>query len=119
VSCSYPRKDWYRFTTSDNKRFVSNEAVDLLDKLLRFDHQERLTAREAQDHPYFGMFFLLQYVTSLIAHSFRRTCLAYSKGRSNTVAVDAMSVRCVPSVLAILCIVHVSSKSESLELIVV
>jgi hypothetical protein len=33
---------------------VSNEAIDLLDKLLRFDHQERLTAREAQQHPYFG-----------------------------------------------------------------
>jgi serine/threonine protein kinase len=52
----YPRKDWYRFITTDNKRCVSNEAIDLLDKLLRFDHQERLTAREAQDHPYFGQF---------------------------------------------------------------
>jgi serine/threonine protein kinase len=52
----YPRKDWYRFITSDNKRCVSNEAIDLLDKLLRFDHQERLTAREAQQHPYFGRF---------------------------------------------------------------
>jgi serine/threonine protein kinase len=54
----YPRKDWYRFITTDNKRCVSNEAIDLLDKLLRFDHQERLTAREAQDHPYFGQFQL-------------------------------------------------------------
>jgi hypothetical protein len=52
--CRYPRKDWYRFITTDNKRCVSNEAIDLLDKLLRFDHQERLTAREAQQHPYFG-----------------------------------------------------------------
>jgi casein kinase II subunit alpha len=25
-----------------------------LDKLLRYDHQERLTAREAQAQPYFG-----------------------------------------------------------------
>ena len=25
-----------------------------MDKLLRYDHQERLTAKEAQAHPYFG-----------------------------------------------------------------
>ncbi|KAF8295427.1 hypothetical protein DL93DRAFT_2068386 [Clavulina sp. PMI_390] len=49
----YPRKPWSRFVTSDNQRFISNEAIDFLDKLLRYDHQERLTAREAQDHPYF------------------------------------------------------------------
>lgn len=38
----------------DNQRFISNEAVDFLDKLLRYDHQERLTAQEAMSHPYFG-----------------------------------------------------------------
>lgn len=32
---------------------VSPEAIDLLDKLLKYDHQERLTAREAMDHAYF------------------------------------------------------------------
>ena len=50
----YPRKPWSRFITSENQRYISNEAIDFLDKLLRYDHQERLTAREAQDHPYFG-----------------------------------------------------------------
>lgn len=49
----YQRKPWGRFVTSENQRFVSNEAIDFLDKLLRFDHQERLTAMEAMDHPYF------------------------------------------------------------------
>ncbi|KIJ21521.1 hypothetical protein PAXINDRAFT_164999 [Paxillus involutus ATCC 200175] len=49
----YPRKPWTRFVTSENQRYVSNEAIDFLDKLLRYDHQERLTAREAQAHPYF------------------------------------------------------------------
>ncbi|KAG7268127.1 hypothetical protein CRUP_010081 [Coryphaenoides rupestris] len=29
------------------------EALDLLDKLLRYDHQQRLTATEAMEHPYF------------------------------------------------------------------
>jgi casein kinase II subunit alpha len=50
---TYPRKPWSRFLTSDNQRYISNEAIDFLDKLLRYDHQERLTAREAQAHPYF------------------------------------------------------------------
>jgi serine/threonine protein kinase len=51
----YPRKPWTRFITSENQRYISNEAIDLLDKLLRYDHQERLTAREAQGHPYFSV----------------------------------------------------------------
>jgi len=38
----------------ENQRFISNEAIDFLDKLLRYDHQERLTAEESQEHPYFG-----------------------------------------------------------------
>ncbi|KAF4402011.1 hypothetical protein G4B88_017523 [Cannabis sativa] len=29
-------------------------AIDFLDKLLRYDHQDRLTAREAMAHPYFS-----------------------------------------------------------------
>jgi len=29
------------------------EAIDFLDKLLQYDHQARLTAREAMNHPYF------------------------------------------------------------------
>lgn len=49
----YQRKPWSRFITSENQRYISNEAIDFLDKLLRYDHQERLTALEAQDHPYF------------------------------------------------------------------
>ena len=32
---------------------LSLQALDLLDKCLRYDHQERLTAAEAQAHPYF------------------------------------------------------------------
>ena len=49
----YPRKPWSRFVTPENQHFVSDEAIDFLDKLLRYDHQERLTAQEAQSHPYF------------------------------------------------------------------
>jgi casein kinase II subunit alpha len=58
----YPRKPWSKFINSDNQRFVSNEAIDFLDKLLRYDHQERLTPLEAMDHPYFGMLLSLGFI---------------------------------------------------------
>ncbi|EAX89597.1 CMGC family protein kinase [Trichomonas vaginalis G3] len=35
------------------KDLVSPEALDLLDKCLRYDHQERITAADALKHPYF------------------------------------------------------------------
>lgn len=38
---------------SENQHLVSTEALDFLDKLLRYDHQTRLTARDAMEHPYF------------------------------------------------------------------
>ncbi|PIA15889.1 Pkinase-domain-containing protein [Coemansia reversa NRRL 1564] len=50
---TYPRKSWHRFVTIENQRFVSPEAIDFLDRLLRYDHMERLTAKEAMSHPYF------------------------------------------------------------------
>ena len=66
LSSRYPRKPWTRFITSENQRYISNEAIDFLDKLLRYDHQERLTAREAQAHPYFGEVCL--YVSSSLSN---------------------------------------------------
>lgn len=49
----HSRKRWEKFVNADNQHLVSPEALDLLDRLLRYDHQERLTAREAMDHSYF------------------------------------------------------------------
>lgn len=49
----HSRKRLERFVNNDNQHLVSQEALDFLDKLLRYDHQQRLTAREAMDHPYF------------------------------------------------------------------
>lgn len=37
----------------ERKEFAEEEAIDLLTNILRFDKQERLTAREAMEHPYF------------------------------------------------------------------
>ena len=70
----YPKKPWHSFINAENQRFVSNDAIDFLDKLLRYDHQvrfttykqtgrtrkltcapqERLTAEEAMGHSYFA-----------------------------------------------------------------
>ena len=50
----HSRKRWDSFVDSENQHLVSPEALDLLDKLLRYDHQERLTALEAMEHAYFS-----------------------------------------------------------------
>ena len=46
-------KRWERFVHSENQHLVSPEALDFLDKLLLYDPQSQLTAREATEHPYF------------------------------------------------------------------
>lgn len=51
----YPRKPWSRFVNKDNMPYTPDLAIDFLDKLLKYDHQERLTAKEAMDHPYFNV----------------------------------------------------------------
>jgi len=50
----HSRKRWERFVNKENQHLVSSEAMDFLDRLLRYDHQERLTAQEAMEHPYFA-----------------------------------------------------------------
>lgn len=60
ILCRHSRKRWERFVHSENQHLVSPEALDFLDKLLRYDHQSRLTAREAMEHPYFCKYPLLR-----------------------------------------------------------
>ena len=47
------KKEWKSFINSKNKYLVSDDALDLLDKLLKFDQEERIKASEALKHPYF------------------------------------------------------------------
>uniref|UniRef100_A0AAR2IHL4 non-specific serine/threonine protein kinase n=1 Tax=Pygocentrus nattereri TaxID=42514 RepID=A0AAR2IHL4_PYGNA len=56
------RKRWEQFVQTENQHLVSPEALDLLDKLLRYDHQQRLTATEAMEHPYFCELTRLSFV---------------------------------------------------------
>lgn len=53
-SYSHLKLPWARFITADTRLNASHEALDLLDRLLRYDHYERLTAAEALSHSYFS-----------------------------------------------------------------
>lgn len=48
-----PRKPWSSFVNDKNRFLIDDEVVDLVDNLLRYDHKERLTAKQALDHPFF------------------------------------------------------------------
>lgn len=49
----HPRKPWSKFVNAQNDALVTEEALDLLGQMLRYDHAERITPREAMEHPYF------------------------------------------------------------------
>ncbi|KAM7532682.1 hypothetical protein Aperf_G00000130619 [Anoplocephala perfoliata] len=44
---------WANLITKDNENFVNVEAIDLLEKLFQYNPENRLSANEALDHPYF------------------------------------------------------------------
>ncbi|GAA5885139.1 hypothetical protein JCM16303_005872 [Sporobolomyces ruberrimus] len=47
-------KPWTKLVTAENSKYISVEALDLVDKLLQYDHAARPTAVEAMQHPYFN-----------------------------------------------------------------
>ncbi|SIO73616.1 CSNK2A, casein kinase II subunit alpha [Babesia microti strain RI] len=49
----YPRRPWYKFITFENQNLATPEVIDLIDKMLVYDHTDRITPREAMQHPYF------------------------------------------------------------------
>jgi casein kinase II subunit alpha len=46
-------KPWQKFITVENQHLVSDDAMSFGSQLLVYDHQERLTAKESMEHPYF------------------------------------------------------------------
>ena len=52
-SQNIPRKPWAKFINSTNNNLVTNEALDLLSQMLRYDHAERVTPKDAMNHVYF------------------------------------------------------------------
>ncbi|OII76861.1 casein kinase alpha subunit [Cryptosporidium andersoni] len=49
----HTRKPWSKFLTNENQHFVNPSVLDLLDKMLVYDHAERILPKEAMFHPYF------------------------------------------------------------------
>jgi len=48
------QRPWSNFQTPENAHLSTSDALDLLDKLLRYDPLDRITAQEAMDHIYFA-----------------------------------------------------------------
>ena len=49
----YQKKEWKKFINSDNASLCPDEAIDILSKMLIYDHADRITPKEAMEHPYF------------------------------------------------------------------
>ena len=50
---NFPKKQWSKFITNDNSHLCSNEAIDILSKMLVYDHADRITPKEAMKHDFF------------------------------------------------------------------
>jgi len=50
---NYDKVPLESFTNDQNRHLVDDQVIDLLEKMLVFDHTRRLTAHEALKHPYF------------------------------------------------------------------
>ncbi|KAG8340255.1 Protein kinase domain [Trypanosoma vivax] len=52
-STAHVKRPWTSFVNNRNMSWVDQNALELLDRLLRVDHQERILAHEAMQHPFF------------------------------------------------------------------
>ena len=50
---NYAKKPWKEFLSFENKNLVTEECLNFLDGCLKYDHTERITAKDALNHPYF------------------------------------------------------------------
>jgi casein kinase II subunit alpha len=48
-----PVKPWNKFIKPENQALCTEDALDLLSKMLIYDHAERILPREALEHRYF------------------------------------------------------------------
>lgn len=46
-------KPWSYYVEKSPPELISDEAIDFLDRLLRFDHNDRIMPTEAMKHDYF------------------------------------------------------------------
>ena len=46
-------KPWSKFIKSENQSLCNDDALDLLSRMLVYDHSERILPKEALEHKYF------------------------------------------------------------------
>merc|ERR1712183_588589 len=49
----FPVKPWGKFVTPECQAVAHHDAIDLLDKMLVYDHSQRILPQETFSHPYF------------------------------------------------------------------
>ena len=49
----FPKIPWKNFINENNKHLIDADALDLLDKLLRYDKNDRIRPKDAMKHAYF------------------------------------------------------------------
>jgi casein kinase II subunit alpha len=49
----FPKIPWSNFVNDRNRAYANDEAMDLLEQMLKFDKNERITPKQAMQHPYF------------------------------------------------------------------
>lgn len=50
----HKKKDWRKFITHENEELCTDDALDLIESMLKFDHSKRITAENAIKHVYFN-----------------------------------------------------------------
>lgn len=53
IKRTWSRQNFSSLVKKDNEKYCSLDAMDLLEKMLKIDFQERITAKEALEHSYF------------------------------------------------------------------
>lgn len=53
LDISKPKRTWSSMVTPNTQSRCEPDALDLLDRMLRYDHEERILPRDAMKHPYF------------------------------------------------------------------
>jgi len=54
ILSKHARKAWSKFVTSENQHLVSMDVIDMIDKMLVYDHAMRILPKEAMTHSYFA-----------------------------------------------------------------
>ena len=47
------KRSWIKFINETNQHLISDEVLDLLDRMMIYDHSKRITPLEAMEHKYF------------------------------------------------------------------